>query len=201
MAIIDGGGMGAKLRVFMICSQYPISRGQKPTVGGGGAHAYYLCRALGGLEDVRVTLATHAYAHPGTELPAFRLYQANFKRSRKILTEEFVAAARRFGATVIHGHHYDGGLIGRAVAQELGVPFVLTMHKPPRLTRVRRDYFLSDADHARWRELALSPDVAANIAYSKTYMQELRRMSAPNPHMIYHGIPIDFIRKRAYSFR
>jgi len=189
--------MANRARVLMISNQYPITIGRKPVIGGGGAHVFYLSRALAQTNQVSVVLLTHHRAHPGTEQANFLIEPVNFFWKRRELIRRACDLVARHELNVIHGHHYDGGLLGKEIATRTNLPFVLTMHKPPRLTKVRCDYHLSDTDQARWREFATNPSVKANIAYSETYLAELRRLEAKNTHLIYHGVPVEELQYKA----
>jgi glycosyltransferase involved in cell wall biosynthesis len=108
-----------------------------------------------------------------------------------------------FQPDVIHGHHFDGGMLGAFVAAARNVPMVLTMHKPPKVTiaehSVSSPRYARSATYAVWRYLATDPRINAHVAYSKIYIKENKEIGVPRRRIepIFHGVPVAYLRRKA----
>ena len=193
------------LKVLLICSEYPFGRPQR--IGGGGSHVYYLSEALAETGKVEVFLLTYEGAEkPLDSHPNVHIYPCPFKGERdrafKEAEQKALDICNKYKIDIVHGHHYDGLAVGSTVATALKKPFILTMHKPPTLSghpAVPR--YKTDADYAKWYKGAKDDRVSIHIAYSKTYIDELKRVKVHSDRIrfIYHGVPATLLRKKAIN--
>lgn len=195
------------MKVMLISSEYPFS--EQAQFGGGGSHVFYLayCLARAGAEVTVVANEDATKARSPLEslsnvaVVGFP-FQA-FRRSEDRAYEAALDLVPSWKPDVIHGHHYDGGVLARLLVAVHGLPAALTMHKPPKLAP--QAYSVSDPRYKRsrgdalWRELATDHRFGMHVAYSKIYVQENLDVGVPNDRIVYipHGVPLDLLTEKS----
>lgn len=195
------------MKVLLISEEYPF--GLCPTFGGGGSHVFYLAFSLVEIGVEVFILAYKGASKRGSLLenfPNVHVFPCDFGK-KETTPEGAIGEANRICKTwkpdVVHGHHLKGGFVGLAVASSFNLPIVLTMHKPPKLSR--QDYSASIPLYQRspfytlWHSLAIDERIRAHIAYSRIYEQENLDIGVPKEKikLIYHGVPVNFLERKA----
>lgn len=194
------------LRILMLASQYP------PTVGGGGAHAYYLSRELtfdGRSEAAAEVLVLTAYGRresaeyniPGH--PALRIHPMDFGIEGKVPYERAVEGAihahRNFKPDIVHGQHLQGAYIGLHVRAATGTPLVVTLHKTPLEVR-DKELATRYPTYAFMKMLGATGLVDMFVAGSQVFLEDLEDLGVPREkcRLIMHGIPRAAYESSAY---
>jgi len=193
------------MKIMLISNEFPF--GNPPRVGGGGSHVFYLAHSLAQL-GVEVLILTNEGGRkirsPLEQCKNIEVIPCNFGRSATNLDKQTIDAGlslcRKWSPHIIHGHHFQGGLLGRVIAKAYDKPMVLTMHKPPKINIEKftdnPPKYQRDNSYAIWRDLALDSCIQAHVAYSNIYMKENEEIGVPHEKIKYipHGVPVKFLQ-------
>jgi glycosyltransferase involved in cell wall biosynthesis len=125
------------LRILIISKQYP------PDIGGGGAHAEYLAKALAE-KGAKVIVLTSTPKTSETSINPNQEHRENnnlvicrtdFNFTETLHYETPIELGLRLCKNtvpdIIHGQHIAGALIGLHLKASFGIPLVVTIHKTP----------------------------------------------------------------------
>jgi glycosyltransferase involved in cell wall biosynthesis len=188
-------------KVLVISSQFT------PTIGGGGAHTYYLVNQLCNSKTANVRVLTshvpgllwHEKIKNGLVI-----HRADFKHTESLIYESAIVKGleicETFRPDIIHGQHIDGALVGLHLKSSYNIPLVVTIHKTP-LLRFDESIPKRFPIYSFLKLLASMNYVDSFIAGSKVFKRESKAFGVPEDKMqfIYHGIPYKLYQSLAYN--
>lgn len=194
------------LRILIISKQYP------PDIGGGGAHAEYLAKALAE-KGAKVIVLTSTPKTSETSINPNQEHRENnnlvicrtdFNFTETLHYETPIELGLRLCKNtvpdIIHGQHIAGALIGLHLKASFGIPLVVTIHKTP-LSQWDETKPKQHSTYSFLKLLSQLELIDLFIAGSKAFEQELVNIGvkAKKIKRIYHGIPVMDFKKEGYK--